>query len=107
LVNFTLPPTDSNGYLFDYTTWNENIAVQLAIIENINLTAEHWTIIHFVRNFYIEYKNTPPLRVLVALLKNKHDIDQNTSHYLHTLFLGEPALKISKLAGLPRPTRCI
>jgi tRNA 2-thiouridine synthesizing protein E len=34
--------------------WDEQLAVRLADIEGIVLSTEHWEILHFIRQFYIQ-----------------------------------------------------
>jgi TusE/DsrC/DsvC family sulfur relay protein len=47
------------------------LAVRLADIEVIVLSTEHWEILHFIRQFYIEYKYLPNARVFSKAIKNK------------------------------------
>ena len=46
---------DANGYLLDYKDWDTDIAEIIAQKESITLSAAHWDVIFFVREFYIEY----------------------------------------------------
>lgn len=44
--------TDSEGYLKETTQWSEALAVAIAANEGIELSAEHWEVVRFVREFY-------------------------------------------------------
>jgi tRNA 2-thiouridine synthesizing protein E len=99
--------TDKQGYLQHLSDWNEQIAVAIAAAENIALTAEHWLIIHFLRNFYQEFQTTPPIRILVKEIEKKFGTEKGNSIYLHQLFPGGPAKQACKIAGLPKPVKCI
>lgn len=99
--------TDKLGYLQHLNDWNEQVAEAVATADNIVLSKEHWEIIHFLRNFYQEFKTTPPIRVLVKELEKKFGPEKGNSVYLHQLFPGGPAKQASKIAGLPKPVKCI
>ncbi|NQD38178.1 TusE/DsrC/DsvC family sulfur relay protein [Permianibacter sp. IMCC34836] len=98
--------TDGHGYLRDRSVWTEAIAEQLAAREGIVLTAEHWQVIRYVRAFYDEFQSSPAIRPLVKYLAQHWGPEKGNSLYLHTLFK-EPAKQASKIAGLPKPARCI
>lgn len=99
--------TDNLGYIKNLSDWNIDVANAIAAIENISLTDEHWEIIYFLRNFYTEYQTTPPIRTLVKHIEKKFGAEKGTSIYLHQLFPGGPAKQACKIAGLPKPVRCI
>ena len=52
-------PTDASGYLTHLADWSEDLAIEIAKREHIELTDEHWEIIFLVRDFYQEYKTSP------------------------------------------------
>ncbi len=99
--------TDQNGYLLDSSQWDHDLANILANIENIPLTDDHWEVIHFVRQFYDEFNTSPSIRPLVKYLKNEVDNEKFNSLYLQILFPDGPAKQATKIAGLPKPARCI
>lgn len=98
---------DPEGYLKNYQEWNEEIAKELAKEENISLTNEHWELIKFVQSFYQEYNTTPAIRLLVKAVKEQYGEEKGNSRYLQRLFPNGPAKQISKIAGLPKPVKCI
>jgi TusE/DsrC/DsvC family sulfur relay protein len=99
--------TDPEGFLTTLADWDEAVACALAEAEGIKLTQEHWEVIWFLRNFYQEYQIAPAMRVLIKALAGKLGPEKGNSIYLHTLFPGGAAKQSNKLAGLPKPTRCI
>jgi len=99
--------TDKNGYLQDLNDWNEQVAMQLADEENIQLTPEHWEIIFLLRKFYNEYQLSPAMRALVKFTEVQLGKEKGRSIYLMQLFPPSPARIASKIAGLPRPTNCL
>ncbi|QTH71490.1 TusE/DsrC/DsvC family sulfur relay protein [Pseudoalteromonas xiamenensis] len=99
--------TDKHGYLLDHTQWSEELAELLAIEEKIVLSAAHWEVIHFVRNFYIDYETSPAIRMLVKAMAKALGEDKGNSMYLYKLFPKGPAKQATKIAGLPKPAKCI
>jgi tRNA 2-thiouridine synthesizing protein E len=102
-----LPALDNDGYLCELAAWNEQVAEGLARQEGIDLTAEHWALIHLIRRFYDSYQVSPPMRVLVKHVREQLGEAQGNSIHLLKLFPGSPAKLLAKIAGLPRPTNCL
>ena len=99
--------TDKQGYLLDVADWNTDLAVLIAEQENIELNEDHWQVVNFVRDFYLEYKTSPAIRALIKALKAKFGEEKANSRYLYRLFPKGPAKQATKIAGLPKPARCI
>ncbi|MCW9709734.1 TusE/DsrC/DsvC family sulfur relay protein [Avibacterium sp. 21-586] len=99
--------TDNEGYLLDLTQWTPEVAQAIAEKEGIVLTDAHWEVIHFVREFYQEYNTSPAIRMLVKAMAQKLGEDKGNSRYLQRLFPEGPAKQATKLAGLPKPAKCL
>ena len=99
--------TDKQGYLLDLNDWCEELAPIIAEQENITLSEQHWEVVHFVRDFYIEYNTSPAIRMLVKAMAQKLGEEKGNSMYLYKLFPKGPAKQATKIAGLPKPARCI
>ncbi|WP_439241298.1 MULTISPECIES: TusE/DsrC/DsvC family sulfur relay protein [unclassified Lonepinella] len=106
-VNQIQIETDSAGYLLDLNQWNEEVAMAIAEQEDLSLTDAHWEVIYFVRSFYQEYKTSPAIRMLVKAMAEKLGADKGNSRYLQRLFPDGPAKQATKLAGLPKPAKCL
>ncbi|WP_018691801.1 TusE/DsrC/DsvC family sulfur relay protein [Algicola sagamiensis] len=98
---------DKEGYLINLEDWSVELAPLLAEEEKIQLTDNHWEVIHFVRNFYLEFKTSPAIRALVKAMAQKLGEDKGNSKYLYKLFPKGPAKQATKIAGLPKPAKCI
>ena len=107
IVNDIEIKTDASGYLLDLTQWNQDVALASAEKENLQLTDAHWEVINFVRDFYQEYKTSPAIRMLVKAIAQKLGEDKGNSRYLQRLFPEGPAKQATKLAGLPKPAKCL
>lgn len=99
--------TDAQGYLINSQQWSEKLIPLLAEQENITLTDEHLEIIRFVRNFYLEFNTSPAIRMLVKAVSQQFGEEKGNSRYLYRLFPKGPAKQATKLAGLPKPVKCI
>ncbi|MBJ8737810.1 sulfurtransferase TusE [Citrobacter amalonaticus] len=99
--------TDADGYLKDSAQWSESMAVVIAENEGIILSPEHWEVVRFVRDFYLEFNTSPAIRMLVKAMANKFGEEKGNSRYLYRLFPKGPAKQATKIAGLPKPVKCI
>ncbi|OGO08057.1 MAG: sulfurtransferase TusE [Chloroflexi bacterium RBG_13_57_8] len=92
---------DEHGFLQETEKWNEAVAVAYAAKENVNvLTADHWTVINYLRSYYLQNGICPTARRLA----------QDTGFSLkklYDLFPNGPAHSACKWAGMPRPTGCV
>ena len=98
--------TDAQGYLKNHQDWSEEIALAIAYKENITLSDDHWQVINYVRQFYLEFETSPSIRPLVKYLKSHLPENKSNSLYLQILFPEGPAKQATKIAGLPKPARC-
>lgn len=106
-VNGVQYATDKHEYLADFDQWNEALAVHIASLENIDMTPDHWEVVHFVRDFYQTYETSPAMRVLVKAVAKSLGEDKGNSRYLYRLFPKGPAKQATRIAGLPKPAKCI
>jgi len=98
---------DKDGFLLDHLSWNEDTAQLLAKNESIELTPQHWQLIHMIRQFYSEFALSPAMRPLSKYIKLHLSAEQASSIYLMQLFPQSPAKYLAKIAGLPRPENCL
>ncbi|MEY4474292.1 MAG: sulfur relay, TusE/DsrC/DsvC family protein [Pseudomonadota bacterium] len=99
--------TDTQGYLKNSADWREAFAPLLAEQEGITLTEQHWEVVRFVRAFYLEFNTSPAIRMLVKAMSQKYGEEKGNSRYLYRLFPQGPAKQATKIAGLPKPVKCI
>jgi tRNA 2-thiouridine synthesizing protein E len=99
--------TDKAGYLLNVHDWQTELAPVLAATENIELTDNHWEVVKFVRGFYLEFNTSPAMRALVKAMANEFGPEKGNSRYLFKLFPKGPAKQATKIAGLPKPAKCL
>ena len=106
-MDITLPATNEQGFLLSATDWDENVAIQLGKRNGIDITEQHWEIIHFIRHYYLQYQHLPNARVFTKAIAKQFGEDKGNSRYLHQLFPDGPLKYACKLAGLPKPPTCL
>jgi len=98
---------NEEGFLIHDQDWDESIAAMIAREESIVLTELHWQLIHFIRHFYQQTQTIPVTRALIKAINEKHGINTLNSVKLALMFPKSPTRQLSKIAGLPKPVRCI
>ena len=99
--------TDEEGYLANLTDWTEEVAGEIAKVENVEMGPNHWEVVNFLREYYNDYQIAPAVRVLTKAIGKKLGADKGNSKYLYELFPYGPAKQACKIAGLPKPTGCV
>ena len=92
------------GNLANPSDWNDEIAKAMAKTDGIELTPDHWEVIHFLRAYYEEYQSTPNARMLPKAIAKKLGAGKGNLQYLWELFPYGPFKQGCKYAGLPSPT---
>ncbi len=99
------PPQDAlrvgpEGFLNRPETWTREVAIHLAEINQIGpLTDDHFRILEFVRQYYLEHGDGPPV---VRISK----ATGFSSKKICSLFPCGIVRGAYRLAGLPRPSGC-
>lgn len=93
---------NEEGFLAHPEVWNEEVARALAKAEEglDELTEEHWKVIHFIREHFLQNQMAPMVR----------SVCKTTNlplRRIFELFPSGPAKGACKLAGLPKPDGCV
>lgn len=92
---------DEDGFLQEPERWNDDVAIDFARTEGIDaLTDEHWKVIRYIRDYYLQFGIAPMVRKLCK--ETGHKLSE-----VYQLFPSGPAKGACKLAGLPKPTGCV
>jgi TusE/DsrC/DsvC family sulfur relay protein len=95
---------DIEGYLTDPEAWDEDIASELAAEEGLELTAEYWPVLHFMREYWREHQVAPDVRHVVEFLIQQNSIDKKEAkNQLFRLFPYGYVKQACKIAGMIRP----
>ena len=93
------------GFLVSLDDWNEQIAAVIAEQEGIALTQEHWDVINYLRDEYINHNgNQPNNRTMLKDMSDKWG-KKVTSKMLFDLFPGNPSKQAGRIGGLPESMR--
>ncbi len=97
----TVPVENEDGFLTEMSGWTREIAKHLAEKNNLGpLTEDHWKVIDFVRDYYLEWGEGPPI---VKIGKQTGF----TAKHICEMFPCGVAKGAYRLAGLPRPFGCL
>jgi tRNA 2-thiouridine synthesizing protein E len=102
ILNPETAEQDPEGRLLELGEWSEDTARRLAAEEGLELTDDHWEVIHFLREHYKEHGAARSGRALLDALAEKFAAKGSKKH-LYALFPKGPVSQGSKLAGVPLP----
>ena len=92
---------DEDGFIQEPGKWNKAVAEDLAKMEEAYpMSDDHWKLVDYLRNYYLEFEIAPPIRMLTK----KTGLELK---YIYRLFPKGPAAGACKVAGLPKPTGCV
>ena len=92
---------DEDGFIQEPEKWNKAVAEDLAKPEEAYpMSEDHWKVVDYLRNYYLEFEIAPPIRMLTK----KTGLELK---YIYQLFPKGPAAGACKVAGLPKPTGCV
>lgn len=86
----------------DLEDWTRQIGEASAQAEGISMTPEHWQVVDFVREYYLQHGKVSAGRELAEAL-NEAFAAQGGSAYLLKQFPLGPVAQASRIAGLPVP----
>lgn len=99
-------PLDKHGHLLNRNEWSRDWATEMAASDDVELTAAHWSVIEAVQTIFDQTADTPPMRLLIKLLRTQVSASIDSRH-LYRLFPDNPVRQASKYAGLPKPKHCM
>jgi tRNA 2-thiouridine synthesizing protein E len=93
---------NEEGFMSEPGEWNEEVANALALQEEgiDNLTEDHWAVINYIREYYLENNLAPMVRKMCKTTGFQ-------LKYIFELFPSGPAKGACKVAGLPKPDGCV
>ncbi len=91
---------DEEGFFVNSSQWNEELALDLAALIDVEMDEAHWAPIRFMRQDAAKSGVTPTLRRMQTV--GGFDIKE-----LYRLYPVKPAKKMAWLAGLRKPVGCV
>jgi dissimilatory sulfite reductase related protein len=102
-INGGVIVTDDEGYLVDPADWNEAVARHLAGQEGLELTDEHWKILHFMREYYDQNQVAADARFAIRFLAGELGYGSKARSRLFELFPYGYVKQACKVSGMKRP----
>src|SRR4030042_4455077 len=85
---------DEDGFIQDPTVWDKAVAVDLAKTEGVDdMTDDHWKVVNYLREYYLEYNMAPMIRKLCKTTGFK-------LKEIYELFPSGPAKGACKVTGV-------
>ncbi len=100
-ANLEMPLRDAEGYLVEPAEWNEEVAVKLASELGIELNADHWDVIRYMRSLFEERQIAPDARHIIKHLDQRYP-SAGRKRLFELFPYGYPG-QACKVAGMRRP----
>lgn len=95
-----------NGYLESLDDWDKDVAEAIAAAEGITLTQDHWDVIEYLRDAYLNHNSEQPNnRAILKTMQEKWPDRKVDNKTLFDLYPGNPSKQAGKIAGLPESMR--
>lgn len=104
-MNTAAPVTyDNEGYLVNPGDWDETVAGILAAQEDIELGADYWPVLQFMRDYWTEHQVAPDVRHVIDFLAKHQGQDKKAAKQaLFAMFPYGYVKQACKIAGMKRP----
>lgn len=90
---------NEEGYLTDFSQWDNQVGEELAKEASITMSQRHWDVIHYLQD---QYKKEVALSIRKVGSSGVVDIKE-----FYALFPQGPLKTATKIAGIPKPASCI
>lgn len=90
---------NEEGYLKNFSQWNEEVGKELATENNIALSPRHWDVINYLQK---EFQDGNALTIRKVGNTGPVGIKE-----FYELFPNGPLKTSTKIAGIPKPASCI
>lgn len=104
-VNGRVIATDEEGFLEDAADWDCDVAQVIADGEKLELNAERWRIVQFVRDYFEINQKVPEARTLLKALAEMIGKENATRKYVYALFPYGYGQQACKIAGMRKPRK--
>jgi tRNA 2-thiouridine synthesizing protein E len=102
ILNEQVVDRDPADHLDELPEWNRKIAEQAAAEEGIEMTEEHWKVVHYLRRRFATHGQARYARELSRELEQEI-AGRRGSRFLFGLFPGGPVSQGCRIAGIPAP----
>lgn len=99
IIAGTTIQVNEEGFMTDFSQWNQEIGNELAKEADLNMSPRHWEVISYLQR---EYKNEVPLSIRKIGKSGVVDIKE-----FYQLFPNAPLKTAARISGIPKPASCI
>jgi tRNA 2-thiouridine synthesizing protein E len=93
------------GFVANIEDWSETLAEAIAADEDVTLTQEHWDVINYLRDEFINNAGNQPNNRTMLKDLGKQWGKKISSKDLYDLFPGNPSKQAGRIGGLPESRR--
>ncbi len=105
-VNGKVLETTATGFLVNLDDWDKTVAETIAQSDGLALTQDHWDVIDYLRDAYINHNGEQPNnRAILKAMQDKWPGRKVDNKTLFDLFPGNPSKQAGKIAGVPESMR--
>ena len=95
-----------SGFLESHDEWDKGVAEAIAAAEGITLAQDHWDVIDYLRDAYLNHNGEQPNnRAILKAMQEKWPDRKVDNKTLFDLYPGNPSKQAGKIAGLPESLR--
>ena len=95
---------DVEGYLVQPEDWNQEIAVELAKEEGIELNDNYWLVLNFMQQYYREHNIAPDVRHAIShVASEKQCSKREAKKFVFELFPYGYVKQACKISGMKKP----
>lgn len=98
---------DNEGYLLEPEQWSEELALQIAEGESLEMNDDRWQIVRIVREHYEFTTCVMELRKVLKALKQQSGDDKATRKHVYHLFPYGYGQQACKIAGMRKPLKVL
>lgn len=95
------------GDLVEIDEWSHDIARKLAEEAGIELSAAHFEVLDYLRDYVINQGGSREVAQKILLALKHHFADKGGNRWLYSLFPGGPVTQGMKIAGLPEAPHAV
>lgn len=100
-----MPERDNEGYLLDANAWGPALAPLLAAENGLDLSAAHWELIGFIRDYYDDHQSVPEARRAIQFLAQSTGDKRSAKLKLYELFPHGYGQQACRVAGMRKPLK--
>jgi len=104
-VNGKTIETTEEGYLVEVNDWNDDIALAIAALDELEMTDQHMDVVRYLHSEHVDNAGNEPNERTIMKDMGKLWGKKPSSKDMYNLFPGTPSKQGRKIAGLPKSTR--